>query len=57
MQKKLYNRLLKERMRERQKISDKINYNDLIYYFKGSSSLVKVTEYEDPSDNYDKKWW
>ena len=56
MQKKLYNRLLKERMRERdKKISDEINYIDLIYYFKGSSSLVKVTEYEDPSDNYDKK--
>ena len=26
----------------------------LIYYFEGPSSLVKFTEYEDPSDIYDK---
>ena len=33
MQKKIYNRLLKERTSEKQKISDEINDGDLIYYF------------------------
>ena len=41
-------------MSEIQKISDEINYDDLIYYFKSPSSPVNFTEYEDPSDLYDK---
>ena len=40
MQKKIYNRLLKERTTEIQKISNEINYDRLIYYFKGPSSPV-----------------
>ena len=54
MQKKIYNRLLKERTSEVQKISDEINYDDLIYYFKRPSSPVSFNEYEDPSDLHDK---
>ena len=55
MKKKIYNRLLKERMSEIQKISDKIYYDDLIiYYVKGRSSSVNFIEHEDPSDLYDK---
>ena len=37
-----------------QKISAEINYDDLVYYFKGSSSPVSFIEYEDPLDIYDK---
>ena len=37
-----------------QKISDEINYDDLIYYFKRPSSPVSFNEYEDPSDLHDK---
>ena len=51
---KIYNRFLKERTTEIQEISDEINYDDLIYYFKGPSSPVSFTECEDPSDLYDK---
>ena len=55
MKKKIYNRLLKERMSEIQKISDKIYYDDLIiYYVKGRSSSVNFIEHDDPSDLYDK---
>ena len=54
MQKKIYNRLLKERTSEMQKISNEINYDDLIYYFKRPSSPVSFNEYEDPSDLHDK---
>ena len=54
MQKKIYNRLLKERTSEVQKITDEINYDDLIYYFKRPSSPVSFNEYEDPSDLHDK---
>ena len=54
MQKKIYNRLLKERTSKMQKISDEINYDDLIYYFKRPSSPVSFNEYEDPSDLHDK---
>ena len=38
----------------KQKINDEISYYDLIHYFKGSRSQVNFTEYEDPSDIYDK---
>ena len=31
-------------------MSDEINYVDLIYYFKGLSSPLSFTEYEDLSD-------
>ena len=51
-QKKIYNRLLKEKTSEIYKISDEINYDDLIYCFKGSSSPVSFIEYEDVSDIY-----
>ena len=54
MQKKIYNRLLKERTSEMQKISNEINYDDLIYSFKRPSSPVSFNEYEDPSDLHDK---
>ena len=54
MQKKIYNRLLKERTSMKKKNNDEISYYDLIYYFKGSRSQVNFTEYEDPSDIYDK---
>ena len=37
-----------------QKISNEINYDDLIYYFKRPSSPVSFNEYEDPSDLHDK---
>ena len=37
-----------------QKISAETNYDDLVYYFKGSSSPVSFIEYEDPLDIYDK---
>ena len=49
MQKKIY-----KITSEIQEISDEINYDDLIYYFKGPSSPTSFTEYEDPSDLYDK---
>ena len=54
VQKKIDNRLLKERASEIQQIGDETNYDDLIYYFKGPSSPVNFTGYEDPSDIYDK---
>ena len=40
VQKKIDNRLLKERASEIQQIGDETNYDDLIYYFKGPSSPV-----------------
>ena len=49
MQNKIYNRLLKERPSEIQKISKEINYDNLVYYFNGPNSPVNFTEYEDPS--------
>ena len=52
--KRIDNRLLKEIKSEIQKISDEINYADLIYYFKCLSSPVNFTEYEDPEDIYEK---
>ena len=36
------------------KLWNEINYDDLIYYFKGPSSPVNFTEYDDPEDVYDK---
>ena len=48
MQKKIYDRLLKERTSEIGKISDETNYDDLVYYFIVPSSPVNFTEYEDP---------
>ena len=54
MQRKIYNWLRKERTREIQKMSNEIDYDDLIYYFKGPSYPVNFTEYEDPEDIYDK---
>ena len=48
MQKKIYDRLLKERTSEIGKISDETNYDDLVYYFIVLSSPVNFTEYEDP---------
>ena len=54
VQKKIDNRLLKERASQIQQIGDETNYDDLIYYFKGPSSPVNFTVYEEPSDIYDK---
>ena len=54
MQKKIYKRLLKERTSKILEISDKIDFENLTYYFKGPSSPVNFTEYEYPSDVYDK---
>ena len=36
------------------KLWNEINYDDLICYFKGPSSPVNFTEYDDPEDVYDK---
>ena len=48
MQKKNCNRLLKERTSKIQKISHKINYDDLSYYFKGPDiSLIDYNDYKD----------
>ena len=59
MQKETYYRLLGERLDEMQKISKEIDYNKLIYYFKGSSTAISYTQYNDPLYIYDKtkKWW
>ena len=54
MQKKIDNGLLKERTSKIQQIGDGTNYDDFIYYFKGPSSPVNFTGYEDPSNIYDK---
>ena len=54
MQKKIHNRLRKERTSKIQKMSDEISYDNLIYYFEGLSPPVSFIEYEDPSDIYNK---
>ena len=41
MQKKIYNRFLKERTSKMQQVSDEINHDNLIYYFKRPSSPTK----------------
>ena len=38
----------------RYKKNDGINYDNLIYYFKGPSTATNFTEYKDPSTIYDK---
>ena len=49
MHEKTYNELLKEKTSEIQKISNEIDYNNLIYYFKGPGiSLINLIRYRGP---------
>ena len=48
MQKETYNRLLSESLNEIQEISKEIDLNNLIHYFKVSTSQINFIEFKSP---------
>ena len=53
IQAKHFNELLDERIKEIQKMSDKINFNDLTYYFTSPNlAIIKFNGFRGPLNNY-----
>ena len=48
MQKEAYNRLSNERIAEILEMSREIDYNNLTYHFKGSTSPISFIKFKDP---------
>ena len=48
MQKETYNRLLSESLNEIQEISKEVDLNNLIHYFKVSTSPINFIEFKSP---------
>ena len=51
--KEIYDKILEERMDEIIEMSDKIDFNNLTYNFKGQTNSIKFDKFEGPMDIYD----